>query len=414
MKILHTADWHLGKKLESFSRLDEQRLVLDEICIIAQTQNVDAVIVAGDLFDNFNPSAEAQELLYSTLHRLSDGGRRLVVAIAGNHDSPERIEVPDTFARICGILFVGYPNTEIKPFETLSGLKVTKTDKGFAEFQLPNCTFPLRLLLTPYTNEIRLKTYLKDGNSEESLRQVLAKHWQELADNYCNELGINMLVTHLYMMQEHDPSPPEEPEDERPILHVGGAQAVFATNVPTQMQYVALGHLHRYQTIARQPCPMVYSSSPLAYSFAEANQVKNVVIIEAIPSQPVSYKSIPLNAGKPLLRGRFEDVSAALTWLADNQNAWVQLTMVTDNYLESADKKRLMAAHDGIIGIIPEIKNSKKIATFNQSADLQTQTMEEIFIDYFKTRKESAGQAPSESLLSLFKEILDSENIEAS
>ncbi len=409
MKILHTADWHLGKKLENCSRLDEQRLVLDEICNIAHTQNVDAVIVAGDLFDNFNPSAEAQQLLYSTLFSLSDGGRRLVVAIAGNHDSPERIEVPDAFARICGILFVGYPNADIKPFETEHGVKMTKSDKGFAEFQLPRCEFPLRLLLTPYTNEIRLKIYLKDEDSEESLRQVLAKHWQNLANAYCDDLGVNMLVTHLYMMQEHDPSPPEEPDDERPILHVGGAQAVFATNVPTQIQYVALGHLHRFQTIARQPCPMVYSSSPLAYSFAEANQVKNVVIIEANPSQPVSYQAVPLSAGKPLLRGRFDNVTEALTWLADNQNAWVQLTMVTENYLEAADKKRLIAAHEGLIGIIPEIKNSKKTITFSQSADLQAQTMEEIFIDYFKTRKESAGQAPSEGLLALFKEIVATE-----
>ncbi len=406
MKILHTADWHLGKKLESFSRLDEQRLVLDEICSIANDQDVDAVIVAGDLFDNFNPSAEAQELLYTTLFRLSDEGRRLVVAIAGNHDSPERIEVPDAFARICSILFVGYPNTHIKPFPVEAAVKMTKYDKGFAEFQLPRCAFPLRLLLTPYTNEIRLKTYLKDEDSEENLRQVLQKHWQNLADMYCDELGVNMLVTHLYLMQEHDPSPPEEPEDERPILHVGGAQAVFATNVPTQMQYVALGHLHRYQTIARQPCPMVYSSSPLAYSFAEASQVKNVVIVEVQPSQSVSYQAIPLKSGKPLLRGRFENVNEALAWLADNQNAWVQLTMVTDNYLESADKKRLVAAHDGLIGIIPEIRNSKKTIAFQQSADRQVQTMEEIFIDYFKTRKESAGQAPSEGLLGLFKEIL--------
>jgi DNA repair protein SbcD/Mre11 len=409
MKILHTADWHLGKKLENCSRLDEQRLVLDEICTIAQAQDVDAVIVAGDLFDNFNPSAEAQELLYTTLFQLSDGGRRLVVAIAGNHDSPERIEVPDVFARMSGILFVGYPNADIKPFPASAIIKMTKADRGFAEFQLPRCAFPLRLLLTPYANEMRLKTYLKNEDSEESLRQILAKHWQNLADVYCDNLGVNMLVTHLYMMQENDPTPPEEPDDERPILHVGGAQAVFATNVPTQLQYVALGHLHRYQTIARQPCPMVYSSSPLAYSFAEANQVKNVVIVEAQPSQPVNYQAVPLSAGKPLLRGRFEDVTEALAWLADNQNAWVQLTMVTDNYLESADKKRLTAAHEGLIGIIPEIKNSKKAVTFSQSADLQAQTMEEIFIDYFKTRKESAGQAPSDGLLSLFKEIVATE-----
>ena len=79
MKILHTADWHLGKRLDSFSRLEEQKIVLDEICIIADEQAVDAVIVAGDLFDAFNPPVEAIELLYKTLKRLTNNGKRPAV-----------------------------------------------------------------------------------------------------------------------------------------------------------------------------------------------------------------------------------------------------------------------------------------------------------------------------------------------
>src|SRR5690606_20256230 len=109
MKILHTGDWHLGKRLDHFSRLDEQRAVLSEICEIADKEKVDAVIVAGDLFDAFNPPVEAMELLYRTLRKLSHEGRRPVIAIAGNHDSADRIDAPDTLARECGILFIGYP-----------------------------------------------------------------------------------------------------------------------------------------------------------------------------------------------------------------------------------------------------------------------------------------------------------------
>jgi exonuclease SbcD len=92
MKILHTADWHLGKKLDNISRLEEQKEVLQEICDIADQQQVDVVIVAGDLFDTFNPPVEATELLYQTLKRLTANGKRPVLAIAGNHDSPDRIE----------------------------------------------------------------------------------------------------------------------------------------------------------------------------------------------------------------------------------------------------------------------------------------------------------------------------------
>ena len=405
MKILHTADWHLGKRLDNFSRLDEQREVLQEICEIAEREAVDAVIIAGDLFDSFNPSAEATELLYSTLHRLSGNGKRAVIAIAGNHDSPERIEVPDALARACGIVFVGFPNTQIKPFVTQAGVKVTRVDNGFAELQLPQSPFPLRLILTPYANEIRLKTFLGIEESEDSLRLHLQKHWQGLANQYFDNEGINLLVTHLFMMKKGGEQP-EEPEDEKPILHVGGASAVFSENVPPQTQYVALGHLHRYQVIDKQPCPVVYSSSPLAYSFSEADQAKYVVIIHAEPNKPIDFQSIVLKKGRRLLRKKFDNVSNALAWLAEHPEAIVQLTMVTDTYLESADKKRLMDAHAYMMPIIPEVHVKQSDGAEMALLDLENKSMEELFTDYFRNSKEGKGQLPSDSVLNLFREVL--------
>ena len=82
LKILHTADWHLGKRLQEYSRLEEQKLVLDEICQIADRENIDLVLLAGDIFDTFNPTHEAVELLYKTLKRLSKNGTRAIVAIS--------------------------------------------------------------------------------------------------------------------------------------------------------------------------------------------------------------------------------------------------------------------------------------------------------------------------------------------
>lgn len=405
MKILHTADWHLGKRLEQFSRLEEQREVLNEICEVAEQEAVDAVIIAGDLFDNFNPSSEAQQLLYSTLTRLSALGSRAVIAIAGNHNSPERIDAPDSLARELGILFVGFPNAEIQSFQTTNGLKVTQTDRGFVELKLSQSNTPLRLILTPYANEARLKTFLGIEKTEESLRQLLQQHWQQLADRYCDDKGVNILVTHLYVMQKGNENPPEEPDDERPILHIGGAQAVYTENFPTQMQYVALGHLHRYQPVSEQPCPVVYSSSPLAYSFAEANQTKNVVIIEVEAGKPVNYRPVALTKGKKLLQGRFEDIEKALQWLTQNETALVQITVVADDFLASADKKRLMEAHTGLMPIIPEIRSKTDTQqSQRQVADLQNQSMEALFADYFQSKHNN--QTPSESLIGLFREVL--------
>src|SRR5512133_365919 len=116
MKLLHTSDWHLGKYLNNFSRHEEQQEVLEEICEIAERENVNAVLIAGDLFDTYNPPTESVELFYRILKRLSANGTRAVIAIAGNHDSPERIEAPDPLARECGIIFAGYPNSRVPPF----------------------------------------------------------------------------------------------------------------------------------------------------------------------------------------------------------------------------------------------------------------------------------------------------------
>ena len=99
MKLLHTSDWHLGKRLGDFSRFEEQQAVMQEICDIADRELADAILVAGDLFDSFNPPTEAVDLFYKTLRKLSKNGSRPVIAIAGNHDSPDRIEAPDPLAR---------------------------------------------------------------------------------------------------------------------------------------------------------------------------------------------------------------------------------------------------------------------------------------------------------------------------
>jgi len=400
MKILHTADWHLGKRLEKVSRFEEQKQVLDEIIEITETAGIDLVLIAGDLFDNFNPASEAAELLYSTLKRLADGGKRPVVAIAGNHDSPDRIEVPDALARECGILFAGYPDTHIREGELCSDNFIVRSEPGFVELKLSKYPYPIRLLLTPYANEYRVKTFLGLENTEEDLRQLLERRWKELADKYCDEEGVNVLISHLYVMKKGE-IPPEEPDEEKPILHVGGAQAVYSENIPSQIQYAALGHLHRFQQIDLNPCPVVYSSSPLCYSFSEAGQKKYVVIIDAEPSRKVVYNKIELKSGKPLYRKRFDAVDDALLWLNENPNSLVELTIVSDEYLTADDRKRLMQAHNGIVSLIPEIKNAAFLKQKDHHIDLN-KDMDELFCQYFLYKY---GQMPNEELVELFKEI---------
>ena len=404
MKILHTSDWHLGKYLDDFSRHNEQIEVLHEICEIANSVNVDAVIIAGDLFDTYNPPTESIELFYKTLKKLSNNGKRAIVAIAGNHDSPDRIETPDPLARECGIIFIGYPNTKVAEFELDSGLKVVKSEEGFIEIKLPNVAEMLRIIHTSYANEFRLKTFLGCNDKEEQLRKVLENKWKQIADKYCDNKGVNILLSHLFFIKENGIKP-EEPENEKPILHVGGAQEIFSSNIPEQMQYVALGHLHRKQIVDNEPCPIIYSGSPLSYSFAETEQNKYVISVQINCGQKAIVKEIELTKGKKLLRYKAESIADAIEWLKSNQESLVELTIVSNTYLSAKDRKQLVNTHNGIINIIPEIKN-KEILNYNNAQIDISKNIDELFKEYFIHEK---GQEPNENIMNLLKEVLSEE-----
>ena len=401
IKILHTADWHLGKKLDSFSRLEEQILVMNEIIEIADQQQVDLVLIAGDLFDNFNPSVEAVELFYKTLKRLSNNGKRPVVAISGNHDSPSLIDAPDPLARECGIILIGYPNAKIQEFE-LNDFKILKSVEGMIELKLNSFDYPIRIIHTPYANEIRLKHYFGE-NKEDALNEVLATNWKNIADEYCDENGVNLLIAHLYMNQK-GAEILEEPEGEKPIK-IGNADMIFSEAIPPQIQYTALGHLHGFKNIGTEEKPVVYSSSPLCYSFSEAGQTKYVSVIEAEPNKTISYHKIELKHGKPLIRKTFDDINLAVEWLNENQNALVELILESDSFLKADERKLIYQSHDGIIHLIPKVKNQEVEMVEYKFAD-QTKDMKELFADYFKSK--NGNQEPNDEIKDLFNEILNS------
>jgi exonuclease SbcD len=408
MKILHTSDWHLGKRLEGFSRLEEQIEVLEEIYTITEKENINAIIIAGDLFDSFNPGVEAVELFYKTLKKMTNNGKRAVIAIAGNHDSPDRIEAPDPLALECGIIFAGYPKVKINKFSIDSGLKLINSEPGFVELVIPDINYPLRIILTPYANEIRLKKDLGINNSNEELKKILENKWQELSDKYCDQAGVNILVSHLYITDKEGESI-EEPEEEKPILHPGGVAPLTGEIIPENIQYAAFGHLHRENIFDNGNTFIAYSGSPLAYSMSEENQDKYVIITDINPGKKAECKKINIKKGRKLLRKRFESIDNAVSFLKSNPEILIELTIVSDNYLTTKDRKQLYNSHDGIITIIPEVKTQKESINDRKKINLE-KSIEELFIDYFIEK--NSGQTPDENLLKLFKEILSVERSE--
>lgn len=400
MRILHTADWHLGKRLDNFNRHEEQVRVLEEIIEIANEQSVDVIIIAGDLYDSINPPLDSQALFFKTLKRLTKDGKRPVIAIAGNHDSPDRIDSPDPLAKECGIIFIGKPKADVGLIEINDSFKIDISAPGFFQLLLPEHP-PLRIFHTAFANEQRWQQYLGTDKAQ-ALNEALKDHWHNLAEQYANERGINLLVTHMYMMQ-YGGEELSEPEGEKP-LKLGNASIVYTNSIPAQIQYTALGHLHQYHNIGTVNQPIVYSGSPLAYSFSESNQKKFVIIVEAQPNMPVTYEKVTLNNGKTLFKKTFDSIDECADWLTNHPDCLVELTIKTDTFLTPQDTKRLKDIHDGIVFIIPVITNSEvKNMEPKQEIDLTKDVMS-LFVDYFKYKHN--GVAPNDAMLDILKEII--------
>jgi exonuclease SbcD len=279
MRILHTSDWHLGRVLHGASMLGDQAHVLAGLSHLARDQRVDAVVVAGDLYDRSVPPADAVELLDETLSRLLLDTRIPVLVIAGNHDSPERLGFGSRLLSGQGLHVAG-------PFGA-SGRVV----------ELRDSAGPVFFHLLPYADPPVLREALADP--------AVTTHDQGFASflGRVRPRGRSVLVAHAFVAGGL-----ESPDSERP-LSVGGTGTVDVSRFAA-FTYTALGHLHRPQQLAGGR--VRYSGSLLRYSFDESSHGKSWSIVDLAPDGGVTAQEIPIRPRRELrrLRGRFEELLA--------------------------------------------------------------------------------------------------------
>lgn len=405
MRILHTSDWHLGRYLEQVSRMEEQREFINYLCKTVEEQNIDLVLIAGDIYDTYNPSAAAEELFYDALDRLNAKGRRAVVAIAGNHDNPERLCAASPLAYRNGIILLGYPASDAGVHKNLSGgIQIIDSGPGWLELEIEGCGHNAVILTLPYPSEARLEEVLPVEADEAKLQ----KAYSEKIGNVLSRLGnkyrddtINLGVGHMFMLGG------SSSESER-TLQVGGALTVDPAVLPSKAHFIALGHLHRPQRIKSAPCPAYYSGSPLAYSFSEADYKKCVFIIDAQPGNEPEVTELTLECGKPLCRWRAEKgIEQALQWCEEGRdsNAWIDLEILTDRVLTQEEQRKLRDLNPGIINIRPLIKNDavSEVAPENREG----RKIDQLFKDYYKCR---TGVDISDELMSIFIDVLNNDD----
>lgn len=381
MRILHTADWHLGRTLEGRSRLEEQAQVLDEIISIIEAEKVDVVLMAGDVFDTVNPPAAAEKLFYESISRMTNGGNRPVFVIAGNHDNPDRISAASPLADEQGITLLGYPDMNpIKRF-------------------IPSCNETLKLAALPYPSESRLKEMLSHSHEELLMREKYDERVAGIFDSITSGFGmdtVNIAMSHIYVTGS------KATDSERPI-QVGGAYTVAAESLPANVQYTALGHLHRPQDVKRAIQPARYSGSPLAYSFSEAGYTKSVTIVDVKPGEVAAIREIPLSSGKPLVRWKADQgVGQVYQWLDEGRdiNAWIDLEIHLKNALSIEEIHRLRGLRDGFIHIRPiftELEQERREAV-NASLPI-----DQLFKRFYE--RQMNGAVPEDELVELFLEL---------
>ncbi len=401
MRILHTSDWHIGKRLGTYSRIEEQRKVLAEITEIAKGESVDLILVAGDLFDTYHPPVEAEELFYHTLKELSQEGTVPVVVIAGNHDSPDKIESAYVLAREFGIQLLGYPNAEPPSVSLPSGVCIEAKEPGVLSIETPQGGSAI-LLYTPYANESRLRHALFSDQKERALTELLADRWSSQADTWCTKDKVSLLVAHLFLAGSDREE--EDQEGEKSIDHPGGVSRIPVGSVPSAIQYTALGHIHKGYNLGKDQ-PVVYSGSPLAYSVREGGNTNSVVIAEIEPGERATYKRVPLTTGYPIRVESFSSISEAVDWMEENQECYVDITLSLKDYLSPEQASTLHSAHPRILDIhlAFEFQESGNGTSTIARTD---QNIYELFGEYFQSRE---GVEVPEQIMNLFKEIVGEE-----
>ena len=383
MRILHTSDWHIGKRLSDRERIPEQEKALDEIAEICDKECVELALVAGDVFDTFTPPAEAEELFYTKIKKIA-GEKRAVVIVSGNHDDGVRLAAAAPFAADSGVYLFGNKPKKI----SLNGereLRAVKAGDFYIMFENGKGE-KVYVNALPYPNEASLK----EEKSEESYQDKIRRRILRGEEGY--EEGIPyILLTHLFAAGG------KCSESERDI-DLGGARAVSPEIFPKNA-YVALGHLHRPQKMAEN---VFYSGSLLQYSFDEANTEKSVRILETAGSEIKTVKVIPLQSGKKLVRPECNGAEEALKLLSAYTNNFVELTLNLDAPLTSQETQALKDACDGLIFIVPRVRTGEAAPVFTRSR----LSDKELFEEYYRSK---FGEAPKKELTEKFLGLLKEE-----
>jgi exonuclease SbcD len=375
MKLLHIADLHIGKRVNGFNLIEDQRHILNQILQVCSEEKPDGVLIAGDVYDKSQPSSEAVELLDEFLTKLTSIGQA-VFMISGNHDSPERLGFGSRILQKNGLHIAGVFNGQMQ--------KVSLEDE-YGTVNVYSLPFLKPAMVRPYFEQA-IESY------DDAVRAVI-----NAADVNAHE--INVLLAHQFVV--YGTQEPERSESE--YLSVGGLDSVDVSAFDA-FDYVALGHIHRSQRIGRDT--VRYAGSPLKYSFSEVLHHKSATIIELKAKGELTFRQHPLiplrdmreikgpiaellRIGREDPEGVDDYLHIILTDEEEIYDASGQLRQVYPNFMaiDFENSRNQLTAYSEIATSIEDSRQSPmelfqafyQIQNNNELSSKQIQIMEEIF-----------------------------------
>ena len=397
MRLLHTSDWHLGQHFMGKSRQPEHQALIDWLLVQTAAHAVDAVVIAGDIFDTGAPPSYARELYNQLVERLHDGGVGLVL-LGGNHDSPAVLgESRSLLARL---------GTWVIPCadDPASQALVLRRRDG-----TPGCVFCAIPFLRP-----RDLLHSQAGESADAklaaLQNAIQQHYAAVfaaAQAKQAELGSPLPIVASGHLTTVGASSSESVRE----IYVGALEA-FPTNAFPPADYIALGHIHRPQSVGGQ-AHIRYSGSPLALSFDEARQAKEMLLVELDPQglRSVTPLTVPCFQGLVAIRctlaGLPAAVGAAAAQAGPETPVWLEVTIEEDDYLADLPA-RIQAICEGWPVEVLRIRRARAQASASLSAaaseTLDELTPEEVFSR--RLAQETLPEPLAQALHDRYRQIL--------
>ena len=331
MRILHTSDWHLGRSFHSVGMLGAQAAYVDHVLEVVEAEQVDLVVVSGDVYDRALPPVDAVELADDTFARLA-ATRAAVVVSSGNHDSPARLGFNSRLADAAGV-----------------HLRTRWQDVG-TPVLLDDAHGTVAVYGIPYLepDAVRAAWDLPARSHEAALAAAMTRVSADLGRRAGTR---SVVLAHAFVAGSPDTAGRMTSDSERDIS-VGGLQ-IAPTSLFTGVDYAALGHLHGRQTLTET---VRYSGSPLAYSFSEASQTKGSWLVDlgADGLTSAEFVAAPVPRRLATLRGRLEDLLAGREH-AGAEEAWLQVTLTDPRRpMDAMARLQERFPHTLMIGFQPE------------------------------------------------------------